>query len=116
MIRSLLYVPASSEKFLAHAHERGADALILDLEDAVAPQEKLSARARLENAVPSVGRNGAKVFVRINAGELALDDAQAACRAGAFGLFVPKVRSPADLTPIDAHLSRVERAGLQPPG
>jgi citrate lyase subunit beta/citryl-CoA lyase len=111
MIRSLLYVPASSEKFLARAHERGADALILDLEDAVAPQEKLSARARLADAVPSVGRSGAKVFVRINPGALALDDAEAACRAGAFGLFVPKVREPADLARIDAHLTRVERRG-----
>jgi citrate lyase subunit beta/citryl-CoA lyase len=111
MIRSLLYVPASSEKFLARAHERGADALILDLEDAVAPQEKLSARVRLKDAVPSAGRNGAKVFVRINPGALALDDAEAACRAGAFGLFVPKVREPADLARIDAHLTRVERAG-----
>ncbi len=111
MIRSLLYVPASSEKFLERAHERGADALILDLEDAVAPQEKLSARARLKDAVPSAGRNGAKVFVRINAGALALDDAAAACRAGAFGLFVPKVHAPADLTRIDAHLTRIDRAG-----
>ena len=114
MIRSLLYVPASSEKFLARAHERGADALILDLEDAVAPQEKRSARARLEDAVPSAGRNGAKVFVRINAGELALDDAEAACRAGAFGLFVPKVHAPADVSRIDAHLERIERAGKSP--
>jgi citrate lyase subunit beta / citryl-CoA lyase len=114
MIRSLLYVPASSEKFLARAHERGADALILDLEDAVAPQEKRSARARLEDAVPSAGRNGAKVFVRINAGELALDDAEAACRAGAFGLFVPKVHAPADVSRIDAHLKRSERAGKSP--
>jgi citrate lyase subunit beta / citryl-CoA lyase len=111
MIRSLLYVPASSEKFLARAHERGADALILDLEDAVAPQEKLSARARLENAVPAAGRNGAKIFVRINAGEPALADAEAACRAGAFGLFVAKVHAPADLARIDAHLARVECAG-----
>ena len=109
MIRSLLFVPASSEKFVAHAHERGADALILDLEDAVAPQEKLRARARLKDAVPSVARNGAKVFVRINAGELALDDAEAGCRAGAFGLFVPKVRAPADLVRIDAHLHHVRR-------
>jgi citrate lyase subunit beta/citryl-CoA lyase len=109
MIRSLLYVPASSEKFLARAHERGADALILDLEDAVAPQEKLAARARLKGAVPSAGRDGAKVFVRINAGELALDDAEAACRAGVFGLFVPKVHAPADVGRIDAHLSRIER-------
>ena len=114
MIRSLLYVPASSEKFLAHAHERGAGALILDLEDAVAPQEKLRARARLADAVPSAGRNGAKVFVRINAGELALDDAEAACRAGAFGLFVPKVHAPADVSRIDAHLERIERAGKRP--
>jgi citrate lyase subunit beta / citryl-CoA lyase len=114
MIRSLLYVPASSEKFLSKAHERGADALILDLEDAVAPQEKRSARARLGDAVPSAGRNGAKVFVRINAGELALDDAEAACRAGAFGLFVPKVHAPADVSRIDAHLKRIERAGKSP--
>src|SRR5262249_5143415 len=106
--RSLLYVPASSEKFLARAHERGADALILDLEDAVAPQEKLPARARLQDAVPSVGRDGAKVFVRINSGEPGLDDAAAACRAGAFGLFVPKVRAAADVSRIDAQLSSME--------
>jgi citrate lyase subunit beta / citryl-CoA lyase len=111
MIRSLLYVPASSEKFLARAHERNADALILDLEDAVAPNEKLAARARLSDAVPSAARNGAKIFVRINSGELSLDDAEAACRAGAFGLFVPKVRAPADLARIDAHLDRLEQAG-----
>jgi citrate lyase subunit beta/citryl-CoA lyase len=64
--------------------------------------------------VPSVGRSGAKVFVRINAGELALGDAEAACRAGAFGLFVPKVRSPADLTRIDAHLNSMGPAGETP--
>jgi len=112
MIRSLLYVPASSERFVAKAHERGADAIILDLEDAVAPREKERARATLTEAVPSVGRNGAKVFVRINALStgLALDDAQAACRAGAFGLFVAKVQGPSDLQKLDAELDRVERA------
>jgi citrate lyase subunit beta/citryl-CoA lyase len=61
--------------------------------------------------VPSAGRNGAKIFVRVNTGELLLDDAEAACRAGAFGLFVPKVRAPADLTRIDAHLARLEQEG-----
>jgi hypothetical protein len=53
VIRSLLYVPASSERFIARAHERGADAIILDLEDAVVPAEKAAARARLAAAVPS---------------------------------------------------------------
>ena len=50
-IRSLLYVPASSERFLAKAHERGADAIILDLEDAVVPARKDAARERLDGAV-----------------------------------------------------------------
>jgi citrate lyase subunit beta/citryl-CoA lyase len=111
MIRSLLYVPASSEKFVARAHERGADAIILDLEDAVAPAEKDRARAALEEAVPAVGRNGATVFVRINAVSTgrALDDAEAASRAGAFGLFVAKVQSAAELQKLDGHLDRVER-------
>jgi len=111
MIRSLLYVPASSERFLAKAHERGADAIILDLEDAVAPQEKARARDGLKDAVPAVGRNGAMVFVRINAVStgLAFDDADAACRAGAFGLFVAKVQSPAELKRIDELLDVTER-------
>jgi citrate lyase subunit beta/citryl-CoA lyase len=111
MIRSLLYVPASSERFLARAHERGADAIILDLEDAVAPAEKARARAALSEAVPAVGRNGATVFVRINAVStgLAFDDADAACRAGAFGLFVAKVQAPGDLARIDELLDVTER-------
>jgi citrate lyase subunit beta / citryl-CoA lyase len=111
MIRSLLYVPASSQRFLAKAHERGADAIILDLEDAVAPQEKARARAALKEAVPAVGRNGATVFVRINAVStgLALDDAEAACRAGAYGLFVAKVQSAGELKKIQTRLYAVER-------
>ena len=114
MIRSLLYVPANSERFIAKAHERGADAIILDLEDSVAPTDKPAARAALATAVPSVGRNGAKVLVRVNAEpDLLLGDAEAACRAGAYGLYVPKVRSAqaladfaAFLEPIEAELAR----------
>ncbi len=110
MIRSLLYVPASSDRFVAKAHERGADAIILDLEDAVAPDEKVAARGKLPEAVRSVGRNGAKVFVRINAdAELMRPDAEAACRAGAFGLFVPKVQEPKTLQELGAWLAPVER-------
>jgi citrate lyase subunit beta/citryl-CoA lyase len=109
MIRSLLYVPANSERFIAKAHERGADAIILDLEDAVAPADKPAARAALASAVPWVGRNGAKVFVRINAEpELLPGDAAAACRAGAYGLYVPKVRSAQALADLGAFLEPIE--------
>jgi citrate lyase subunit beta/citryl-CoA lyase len=109
MIRSFLYVPASSPRFLAKAHERGADAIILDLEDSVVPQEKEKARAGLSEAIPAVSRGGATVFVRINSsGGLAEADAEAACRAGAFGLFVPKVSQPGALLKLAARLDQVE--------
>lgn len=116
MIRSYLYVPGSSQKFLGRAHERGADAIIIDLEDAVAPPEKQRARDRLAETVPAVGRHGAKVFVRINAVAtgLALDDAAAAARAGAFGLFIPKLHAADDLREIAAHLDKVEGGGRPP--
>ena len=103
VIRSLLYVPAHSERFVAKAHERGADAIILDLEDAVAPSEKTQARAALAAAVPSVG---AQRRARVRAHQRRLDDAdaEAACRAGAYGLFVPKARDPDALIRLAARL------------
>jgi citrate lyase subunit beta / citryl-CoA lyase len=109
VIRSLLYVPASSERFIAKAHERGADAVILDLEDSVAASEKRAARERLRQAVPSVGQNGAKVFVRINSDDDLIDgDAEAACRAGVFGIFRPKTKDAADVLLLTTLLDRVE--------
>jgi len=111
LIRSLLYVPASSERFIAKAHEREADAIILDLEDAVVPAQKSAARARLATAVPSVGQRGAAVFVRINAEEeLWRLDAEAAARAGAFGLLVPKSRDAEMLQDLAAVLEKLERS------
>lgn len=109
MIRSLLYVPAHSDRFIARAHERGADAIILDLEDAVPPDHKLAARDGLAESVRAVGRNGARVFVRINAeADMARLDAAAACRAGAEGLYVPKVREAGVLTELAAFLHDLE--------
>lgn len=89
-LRSFLYVPAHSERFLAKAHERGADAIILDLEDAVPEADKDRARHALADAANSVSRNGAKVFVRVNSGERRRADAEAATRAGATGLVLAK--------------------------
>lgn len=115
MIRSFLYVPAHGARFVARAHERGADAIILDLEDAVPPGEKDSARAALVAAVPSVGRTGAAVFVRVNSGERERGDAEAACRAGAFGLMLPKTQSPEALRRLGTFLEPIERAASRAP-
>jgi len=92
--RSLLFVPAHSERFVARAHERGADAVILDLEDAVPAAEKPAARAGLADAIAAVGRGGA-ALVRVNGGLRALAlDLEAAVRPGLAALVLPKVEEP----------------------
>ena len=102
-------VPASSPRFIAKAHERGADAVILDLEDSVLPAEKSAARQRLAEAVPVVGQKGAKVFVRVNSeDEYLAQDLEAACRAGVFGVILPKAKGAAAVERAAAILDHVE--------
>jgi citrate lyase subunit beta / citryl-CoA lyase len=114
-LRSLLYVPASEKRFIAKAHRRGADAIILDLEDAVAPAHKGAARANLAASLASVGQAGAAVFVRINAApETARLDIAAAHSVGATGLFVAK-SSVASLRAADAQLSTLEQGNSAEP-
>lgn len=92
-LRSLLYVPADNDVFIRKAHERGADAIILDLEDAVKKENKVTARDNLQQSVKLCRQSGAVVFVRINGDKSsALKDAKAAFNAGASGLYVPKAR------------------------
>jgi citrate lyase subunit beta / citryl-CoA lyase len=64
--RSMLFVPVTQRRFVEGAHRRGADAIILDLEDAVAPSEKERARALVPEAAAIVAQGGADVVVRIN--------------------------------------------------
>jgi citrate lyase subunit beta/citryl-CoA lyase len=92
--RSLLYVPVVSEKFVAKAHERGADAIILELEDAVAPSEKRMARELVPAAAKTVSRGGADVLVRVNRPwRLAVRDLEAAIGPDVRALVLPKVDS-----------------------
>ncbi|MBS0526094.1 MAG: CoA ester lyase [Proteobacteria bacterium] len=93
--RSLMFVPVTSERFLAKAHERGADAIILDLEDSILPVHKAEARAAIAAAVPRVSQRGADVVVRINRPlELAVPDIAAAVMPGVAALMLPKVMGP----------------------
>ncbi|MCS6892704.1 MAG: CoA ester lyase [Rhodovarius sp.] len=93
--RSLLYVPVTREKFVERAHERGADAIILDLEDSIPPSEKAAARAALPAAVPKVARHGAEVTVRINRPlDLAVEDIRAAVMPGVRALVCTKIMGP----------------------
>ena len=64
--RSLMFVPANNRRFLEKARTRGADAIIVDLEDSVPLGEKKSARDHLPVAVYQVTQSGADMLVRIN--------------------------------------------------
>ncbi|TSD85883.1 CoA ester lyase [Mycobacterium sp. KBS0706] len=116
-LRSLLYVPADRERFVAGAAGRGADAVILDLEDGVAEAAKPAARAALAAAVPQAGAAGACIFVRINSRLAhAAADVEAAVRAGADGLFVPKTDDPQWPRLIAERAGEVERETGRPEG
>ncbi len=65
-IRSLLFMPVNEDRFLAKAHLRGADAIILDLEDSVALKEKAAARKLVPAAAAGLAAHGIEVVVRIN--------------------------------------------------
>jgi citrate lyase subunit beta/citryl-CoA lyase len=93
-----LFIPADRPDFIAKAPSRGADAIILDLEDAVAPQAKAQARAALADAVPALTGQGLTVWLRINApAEGGLDDLAAAQGAGVTTVMIPKCDALQDI-------------------
>lgn len=93
--RSVLFVPANKERFVEKANTRGADAILLDLEDAVAPAEKEAARKALPAAVAKITSNGTPVGVRINRPlEMAVRDIEAAVIPGVGWLSITKVEGP----------------------
>ena len=65
-LRSLLFLPATANHLLAKATERGADALVVDLEDAIPPDRKVEARPMARAAVEQLAARGAKVILRVN--------------------------------------------------
>lgn len=115
--RSLLFVPAHVDRFVARAHERGADGVILDLEDAVPPAEKPAARAKLAAAIASVGRNGTAVMVRANHGLRDLSrDLEAAAQPGLAAIVLPKVEEPGFVREVAATLAELEAERGLPDG
>jgi len=97
--RSVLYMPGSNARALEKAKTLAVDCLILDLEDAVAPEAKSEAREKVAQAVRDGGYGRREVIVRINGldTEWGADDLAAAVPAGPDGLLVPKVSSASDV-------------------
>src|SRR3954465_117761 len=90
--RTLLFIPALADRFLSKAHERGADAIIVDLEDSIPAGQKEAARAALAPAPAALRQRGLEVWGRVNnVPSLLAADLAAAIAAGVHGLLIPKI-------------------------
>jgi citrate lyase subunit beta/citryl-CoA lyase len=103
--RSYLYVPGDREDVLHKAHLRGADALILDLEDAVAAAQKKHARETVR-AFLAKPQPGPELWVRVNSDNVD-EDISAAASPALHGIWIPKAE-PALLRDVDARLTAAE--------
>ncbi len=116
-LRSLLFVPGDSERKFAKGRTAGADILILDLEDAVAPSMKLAARGMVSGWLGEVGTIDARLFVRVNPLDTGMtaDDLVAVVRPGLAGILVPKANGAQDVATVAAMIDGLEaEAGIAP--
>src|ERR1700739_2876126 len=116
-MRSLLFVPADSERKLARGLESGADALILDLEDSVAAANRPAARKLARDFLEAHAPDPILRYVRITplASGLALDDLAATAAGRPDGILLPKCL-PEDVRAADHYLSAFEAAAGAPLG
>ena len=104
--RSVLYMPGSNARAIEKARSLPADAVILDLEDSVAPDAKAAARKQVTDAVTAGGFGTREVIVRINGLDTPwhVDDLTAAARAAPDAILVPKISTPQQLESIGQRL------------
>jgi citrate lyase subunit beta/citryl-CoA lyase len=105
--RSVLYMPGSNARAMEKAREIPADALILDLEDAVAPDAKEEARAQVAAAVKAGGYGKREISIRVNGLDTpwGMDDIKAAVAAKPDAILVPKINSADDVRRAETALS-----------
>lgn len=117
--RSMLFVPGDSEKKLAKAADGAADALILDIEDSVAPERKAMAREMIGTYLKSQsGARRRELWVRINPldTDLALPDLAATVAGRPDAILLPKAAGAADVVLLDHYLSALETRESVTPG
>ena len=115
--RSFLFAPADSEKKILKALDGAADAVILDLEDSVAPPNKPAARGLAAETLKGADRGGKSIWVRINPLDtaLALPDLAVTVAERPDGIILPKCEGPEHLLRLSHYLEALEtRAGLEP--
>ena len=107
--RSRLYLPGTQAKLMLNAGIHKPDAIILDLEDSVAPSEKNSARIIVRNALRTLDFFGAERMVRINQGNLGLKDLEAIVPHNVHLILVPKVENAKQLKAVDDKIQNIRK-------
>src|SRR5438552_13125507 len=116
-MRSLLFIPADSERKLTRGRQAGADAVILDLEDSVVSANRPIARTQARAFLDATRAHEFRRYVRVNplSSGAALDDLAAVVPGGPEGILLPKC-VPEDLRTLDHYLSAFETASGVPLG
>ncbi|MBI5956472.1 MAG: CoA ester lyase [Chloroflexi bacterium] len=115
--RTMLFTPGNNMRMIYKAGSLGADAVILDLEDAVPMAEKETARIFVRDSVERVGAEGAEVFVRVNAltTGLTAEDLKWVVQPGLMGVVLPKTESRKDILEVEKLIEELERErGMEP--
>jgi citrate lyase subunit beta/citryl-CoA lyase len=108
LLRTRLYVPANIPKLLPNAGLSRPDAVIFDLEDAVAPDQKVEAVDLLEHALLTLDWGDCERIVRLNSGERGDYELDRLCRFGVDTFIIPKVEHAEELQRLDARLSQLQ--------
>ncbi|MEI9899289.1 MAG: CoA ester lyase [Hyphomicrobium sp.] len=110
--RSVLYMPGANQRALEKAKTLPADALVLDLEDSVAPEGKITARENVCEVVKGGGYGRRELVIRVNAIETAwgMDDLRAAASVEPDAILVPKVSTPGDIVTVAKVLGAINAA------
>jgi len=115
--RSMMFVPVNVPKYVERAHTRGADAIILDLEDSVAPADKEAARTLVAAAARTCAQAGADITVRVNRPlELAVRDLETAISPAVTAVLLPKIDSASHVRLLAEVAETVERRKGMPVG
>ena len=114
--RSRLYLPGNEPKFMLNAGLHGPDAVILDLEDSVAPPQKDAARILVRNALRAINFYSAERMVRINQGDHGLEDLEFIVPHNVHVILIPKVESPGQVRQVDERIGGIQSraAGFSP--
>ena len=112
VLRSMLFVPGNSMKMITKAATLPADAIILDLEDAVPLPDKETARIMVRDSISGVKSGGAYVFARVNAlsTKLTSEDLRFVVAKDLDGVMLAKTETKSDIVKLDSMLSEKERA------